>query len=162
VAERQHEAETALWLVSACLLGLPTRYDGKGCALPGLLPLAARGKVLPFCPEVAGGLVIPRPPAECCGGDGEAVLDGRARVCTAHGEDVTAAFLAGAQQALLLVRRLGVRRAILKEYSPSCGVHWIHDGSFRGDIVRGRGVTAALLLREGLVVHSEEEWLREG
>jgi uncharacterized protein YbbK (DUF523 family) len=83
-------------------------------------------------------------------------------VCTAHGEDVTAAFLAGAQQALLLVRRLGVRRAILKEYSPSCGVHWIHDGSFRGDIVRGRGVTAALLLREGLVVHSEEEWLREG
>ena len=145
-------------LVSACLLGLATRYDGGHCRLDGLWELAARGLIVPICPEVAGGLPTPRPPAECQGGDGAAVLDGRAAVRTCHGDDVTAAFLAGARAALEAARALGIRRALLKEYSPSCGSRWIYDGSFRSRLVPGQGVTAALLRRHGIEVLSEEEW----
>ncbi|MGC8875290.1 MAG: DUF523 domain-containing protein [Chloroflexia bacterium] len=154
------EPGIALWLASACLLGCATRYDGGHCAFPALVEMAARGLVLPFCPEVAGGLPVPRPPAECCGGDGNGVLAGMARVRTAQGVDVTEAFLAGAERALSVVRRLGIRRAVLKESSPSCGVHWVHDGSFEGRLVSGCGVTTALLRRYGIDVCSEEEWLR--
>lgn len=153
------EPEGALLLVSACLLGCATRYDGGHCAFPALVEMAALGRVLPFCPEVAGGLPVPRPPAECCGGDGEAVLAGTARVRTAGGEDVTEAFLAGAQRAWAVAERLGIRRAVLKEGSPSCGVRWIHDGTFQGRVVRGSGVTTAFLRRHGIEVCSEEEWL---
>lgn len=145
-------------LVSACLLGLATRYDGGSCAVAGLLRLAASGMVIPICPEVAGGLPIPRPPAECIGGDGRAVLAGKARVLTLTGDDVTAAFLGGAQRALAMARALGIRRALLKEGSPSCGSRRIHDGSFGGILVPGQGVTAALLRCEGIAVLSEEEW----
>jgi uncharacterized protein YbbK (DUF523 family) len=150
-------------LVSACLLGLPTRYDGQGCASPGLLGLVVRGLLVPICPEMAGGLPVPRPPAECIGGDGEAVLEGLARVRTAQGEDVTAALVAGAGRALDVARRWGIRRALLKENSPSCASHRVYDGSFRGRLVAGQGVTAALLRRHGIEVLSEEEWgiLRE-
>ncbi len=152
-------SEGTLLLVSACLLGCPTRYDGGHCALPALLELAARGLALPFCPEVAGGLPIPRPPAECCGGDGEGVLAGTARVYTAAGDDVTEAFLAGARRALAVAERLGIRHAVLKEGSPSCGVRRIYDGTFQGRLVRGCGVTTALLRRHGIEVCSEEQWL---
>ena len=88
-----------LYLVSACLLGLPCAYDGRGRPVDGLLALAACGQVVPICPEAAGGLPIPRPPAEIVGGDGGDVLDGRARVVTVAGDDVTAAFLRGAARA---------------------------------------------------------------
>jgi uncharacterized protein YbbK (DUF523 family) len=144
-------------LVSACLLGICTRYDGGCCPIPRLIQLAARGLAVPVCPEVAGGLPVPRPPAEIVGGDGQAVLDGQARVVTLEGEDVTEAFLSGARQALEAAQRLGIRQAVLKDDSPSCGCGRIYDGTFSGRMVSGQGVTAALLQRNGITVLSEEE-----
>jgi uncharacterized protein YbbK (DUF523 family) len=145
------------YLISACLLGICTRYDGGCCPVPQLIQLAARGLAVPVCPEVAGGLPVPRPPAEIVGGDGQAVLDGQARVLTIEGEDVTEAFLAGARRALETAQRLGIRQAVLKEDSPSCGGSRIYDGTFSGRMVSGQGVAAALLQRNGIAVLSEED-----
>jgi len=145
------------YLVSACLLGICTRYDGGCCPVPRLIELAARGLAVPICPEMAGGLPVPRPPAEIVGGDGQAVLDGQARVLTIEGEDVTEAFLSGARQVLEMMQRLGIRQAVLKDDSPSCGCRRIYDGTFSGRIMSGQGVTAALLQRNGITVLSEED-----
>jgi uncharacterized protein YbbK (DUF523 family) len=145
------------YLVSACLLGICTRYDGGCCPVPRLIQLAARGLAVPICPEMAGGLPVPRPPAEIVGGDGQAVLDGQARVLTVDGEDVTEAFLSGARQALETAKRLGIGQAVLKDDSPSCGCRRIYDGTFSGHKVSGQGVTAALLQRNGITVLSEED-----
>ncbi|WP_442111377.1 DUF523 domain-containing protein [Pseudomonas sp. NUPR-001] len=145
-------------LVSACLLGQAVRYDGRSSGHPDLLQRwQAEGRVVPLCPEVAGGLPTPRPPAEIPGGQGRAVLDGEAQVITVSGEDVSAQFLAGAQLALELVRRHGIRIAVLKSGSPSCGNLLTYDGTFSGNKVTGEGVTAALLRREGVLVFSELE-----
>lgn len=143
-------------LVSACLLGQPVRYDGRASGHPDLLQRwQGEGRVLALCPEVAGGLPTPRPAAEIPGGQGGAVLDGQAQVLTVTGEDVSAAFLAGAQTALALVRRHGIRIAVLKSGSPSCGNLQTYDGTFSGTKVSGEGVTTALLRREGVQVFSE-------
>ncbi|MDF9618471.1 DUF523 domain-containing protein [Pseudomonas entomophila] len=145
-------------LVSACLLGQPVRYDGRASGHPDLLQRwQAEGRVVPLCPEVAGGLPTPRPPAEIPGGQGGDVLDGQAQVVTVAGEDVSEAFLVGARQALALVRRHGIRVAVLKSGSPSCGNRLTYDGSFTGVKVTGEGVTTALLRREGVLVFSELE-----
>lgn len=145
-------------LVSACLLGQPVRYDGRSSGHPDLLQLwQQQGRVVPLCPEVAGGLPTPRPPAEIPGGQGGAVLDGEARVVTVQGEDVSAEFLAGARLALELVRRHGIRVAVLKSGSPSCGNRQVYDGAFSGSKIDGEGVTSALLRREGVQVFSELE-----
>lgn len=151
--------ELDLLLVSACLLGVACRFDGQSCPAPEMTNLAARGKVVAFCPEVAGGLPTPRPPAEieeaAAGLDGYAVLDGQTRVVRSDGIDVTAPFVKGAQAALDLVRQLRIRRAILKANSPSCGAGRIHEGRFEGRLVAGDGVTAALLRRNGIEVVTE-------
>lgn len=144
-------------LVSACLLGEKVRYNGAD-ALSGSRVLAdwvREGRVIAFCPEVAGGLGVPRPAAEIQGDGGASVLDGAAQVRTRSGEDVTVAFLRGARMALQTARDNGVRMAILKEASPSCGSGFIHDGSFTGGRRAGVGVTAALLRRNGIDVFSE-------
>jgi len=143
-------------LVSACLVGIPCQYDGGSCPHDQLQALAAQGGVSPFCPEVAGGLPTPRPPAEIQGGDGGDVLEGRARVVNIEGKDVTAQFLAGARKALRVAQQWGIKEAILKARSPSCGVGQIYDGSFSGRLVEGDGVTVALLRREGIIVRNEE------
>lgn len=145
-------------LVSACLLGQPVRYDGRSSGHPDLLQRwQAEGRVVPLCPEVAGGLPTPRPPAEIPGGQGGEVLDGAAVVVTVTGDDVSAAFVAGAGQALALVRKHGIRVAVLKAGSPSCGNRLTYDGTFSGVKVPGEGVTTALLRREGVLVFSELE-----
>jgi uncharacterized protein YbbK (DUF523 family) len=146
-----------IYLVSACLLGMCTTYDDSSHPQPRLIALAARGRVVPVCPEVAGGLSIPRPPAEIIGGDGQAVLDGQARVLTCEGDDVTGAFIAGAQMALETAQRLGIKVAVMQARSPSCGHGQIYDGSFGGVLVAGQGVAAALLTRHGVRVVSPEE-----
>lgn len=144
--------------MSACLLGQPVRYDGRSSGHPDLLQLwQQQGRVVPLCPELAGGLPTPRPPAEIPGGQGGAVLDGEARVVTVQGEDVSAEFLAGARLALELVRRHGIRVAVLKSGSPSCGNRQVYDGTFSGCKIDGEGVTSALLRREGVQVFSELE-----
>ncbi|MEM7310189.1 MAG: DUF523 domain-containing protein [Planctomycetota bacterium] len=142
-------------LVSACLLGRRCRYDG-GENRDGELArrLAAEGlTAVPFCPEEEGGLPTPRPPAWIESGDAEAVLDGEARMVTDAGRDVTAPFIAGARGAAETCRAHGIRRAILKERSPSCGVACTHVG---GERTPGPGVTAALLRREGVEVEGCE------
>lgn len=145
-------------LVSRCLLGHQVRYDGGA---HGPFALLARwqqeGRLVALCPEVAGGLPTPRPPAEIPGGQGGLVLDGQRPVLTVDGEDVSAAFLAGAEIALELVQQHGIRLAVLKARSPSCGNRENYDGSFSGTRVSGEGVTAALLRRAGVQVFSEEE-----
>ena len=145
-------------LVSRCLLGHRVRYDG-GASGPyaQLAQWQAEGRVIALCPEVAGGLPTPRAAAEIPGGQGVEVLAGKAAVITTEGEDVTEAFVSGARQALALVERHGIRLAILKANSPSCGNRLTYDGSFSGTKVEGQGVTAALLTRAGVQVFSELE-----
>jgi uncharacterized protein YbbK (DUF523 family) len=143
-------------LVSRCLLGHRVRYDG-GASGPfdQLQQWIAEGRVVALCPEVAGGLPTPRAAAEIPGGQGAQVLDGHARVMTTEGEDVSAEFLSGAQQALALVQQHAIRIAVLKANSPSCGNLLTYDGTFSGVKVSGEGVTAALLTRHGVQVFSE-------
>ncbi|KMM78800.1 DUF523 domain-containing protein [Pseudomonas deceptionensis] len=143
-------------LISRCLLGHRVRYDG-GASGPyaQLAQWQAEGRVIALCPEVAGGLPTPRAPAEIPGGQGAQVLDGTAPVMTVEGEDVTAAFVSGARQALALVQQHGIGIAILKANSPSCGNVLTYDGSFSATKVEGQGVTAALLIRAGVQVFSE-------
>ncbi|QXI22587.1 DUF523 domain-containing protein [Pseudomonas iranensis] len=145
-------------LVSRCLLGHRVRYDGGASGPFDLLEQwIEEGRVVPLCPEVAGGLPTPRAAAEIPGGQGGEVLDGIAAVITTDGEDVSAQFLEGARQALKLVQKHGIRVAVLKANSPSCGNLLTYDGSFSGVKVSGEGVTAALLKRHGVRVFSELE-----
>ena len=151
--------QSGLTLVSACLLGLDCRFDGQSCLDPRLRDLGVQGRLIPFCPEVSGGLATPRLPAEIQGAhaglDGNAVVQGLTRVVCIDGSDVTAQFLAGARAALDLAQRLGIRQAILKANSPSCGSGYIHEGMFAGRLVPGDGVTAALLKQAGIMVITE-------
>lgn len=147
-------------LVSACLVGQPIRYHGGDapCDHPVLARWLAEGRVVALCPEVAGGLPTPRPPSEIAdAAGGAAVLAGRARVIEKTGGDVTDAFLTGARLVQSLVRERGIRVAILKEGSPTCGSGYTHDGRFLGVHIPRPGVTAALLLQEGVRVFSEAQ-----
>ncbi|GAA3652462.1 DUF523 domain-containing protein [Nonomuraea antimicrobica] len=145
-------------LVSACLMGRKVRYDGRAKTSDAarLAEWREEGRLVPFCPEVAGGLPVPRPAAEIEGGaGGAAVLSGAARVVASDGSDVTAEFLAGARAALATARSEGIRMAVLKEGSPSCGALSIYDGSFQGRRTPGQGVTTALLELNGIRVFDE-------
>lgn len=148
-------------LVSACLLGEPVRYDGQARPASSLVldRWQAEGRVVPVCPEMAGGLPVPRAAAEISGaGHGPAVLQGRAAVRTATGSDLTEAYIAGARNALALAQQHHIRVAVLKERSPSCGSRVVHAGRFDGRLAAGMGVTAALLRQHGLHVFSEDQW----
>ncbi|MEW6730475.1 MAG: DUF523 domain-containing protein [Acidobacteriota bacterium] len=146
-------------LVSACLLGNRVRYNAAdvSCQNRRLAEWLSQDRIIAFCPEVAAGLPVPRPPAEIIGGSGEAVLDDVAKVVDNVGKDVTADFIDGAMQALAIAQQNDVKMAILKEDSPSCGSKSIYDGTFSGKRQAGQGVTAALLERNGIRVFSEQE-----
>lgn len=132
-------------LVSACLLGVNCRYNGKGELAPGIRELMERCHPVPVCPEIMGGLPTPRTPAERSGG----------RVITRDGGDVTDAYERGAEEAVRLAKLYGCRYAVLKERSPSCGSGTIYDGTFTGTRIPGDGVTAARLAQEGVAVYGE-------
>jgi len=143
-------------LVSACLMGEACRYDGNDNLIP---EVAEKFKnAILCCPEVLGGLSTPRTPAEIIDGSAEDVLDGKVRVMTKTGDDVTDQFLAGAYQSLKLAKNNNVSLAVLKERSPSCGSCFVYDGNFDGGKIAGMGVTTALLRRHGIRVHSEENF----
>ena len=145
-------------LVSACLLGYCVRYKGDSCSQELLLKPAIRPYLLPFCPECAGGLPTPRPPAEIQGaGGGEGVWQGTAKVKNNQNADVTAAYKKGAQLCLKAMQAQHITSAILKQRSPSCGTKKIYDGSFSGAKLAGRGVAASLLAQHGIRLYSEEE-----
>ena len=134
-------------LVSACLLGVRCRYDGKSKPHPAVERLMERHTLIPVCGEIFGGLPTPRVRAERQG----------ARVVTADGRDVTAAYRHGAEEVLRLAERYGCKAAILKERSPSCGSGRIYDGTFTGTLTDGWGVTAELLRDHGICVIGESE-----
>lgn len=136
-------------MISACLCGLPTRYDGASKPVdPAIQALVDSDVVIPVCPECMGGLPTPRPPAEICAG----------RVINTAGVDVTVQYQSGAEQTLAICRRHGITRAILKENSPSCGCTQVYDGTFSRQLVDGKGVTAALLEENGITVYNEHNW----
>ncbi len=151
-------SRTVKWVVSSCLAGLKTRYDGGDKFCSKIQRLVEKGEAVPFCPEQGGGLTTPRSPAEIVGGDGRGVLAGRARVINKLGKDVTDQFIRGASGMLELARITGAKGAIIKSLSPSCGVGAIYDGTFSGTIREGDGVTAALLRESGLEVITEKEF----
>lgn len=150
-------SDKELYLVSPCIFGIPTRWDGEHCLEQRLVQLAAEGRVIPFCPEAAGGLSIPRPEAEIMGEDGHAVLDGEAQVVSIEEVDVTPEYVRGAELGLALARKYGIKRAILKAYSPACGSRQIYDGTFSLTLKPGQGVFAALLARNGITIYSEND-----
>ena len=149
------------YLISACLLGQAVRYDGGHCMVAALQQLLATGQAVAFCPEVAGGLSIPRLPAEIVAGDGQAVLSGQAKVLDSAGADMTAAFILGAQRCLALAQQHQVTHVVLKANSPSCGSTQIYNGHFNGQKIAGQGVTAALLSQHGFNVISEQDFLQQ-
>jgi uncharacterized protein YbbK (DUF523 family) len=148
-------------IVSACFAGIHCRYDGRHNAVDEIQKLIKEGKAIPVCPEQLGGLSTPRNPAEIVGGDGEDVLDGKARVIDNQGRDVTDAFIRGAYETYRIAKTIGADEAILKEKSPSCGSCWIYDGSFQGKKKPGVGVTTALLKRKRIKVISEDTLLEK-
>jgi uncharacterized protein YbbK (DUF523 family) len=145
-------------LISACLAGVACTHEAEAKPRESILRLVNQGRCILVCPEVAGGLPIPRPAAEIVGGSGEDVVAGRARVINETGEDVTAQYLAGARKAADAARGAGARLAILKVRSPSCGCGEIHSGRFDGELRAGDGVTAATLKAEGVEVVPDESF----
>lgn len=131
-------------IVSACLLGVNCNFEGKNWLNPEVLDEFKKGGLFPVCPEVFGGLSVPRVPAEIQGGTGADVLSGKAKVVNMEGVDVTSQFLKGANEALRIAQAVGAKEALLTEKSPSCGCGKIFDGSFKDKFVTGDGVTAAL------------------
>ncbi len=143
-------------LVSSCLLGLATRYDGTDNDCPAVHSYLKRNQLqaIPVCPEQLAGLPTPRPKCWFTQGDGASLLKGQGGLCDEQGRNVSELFMHGAGQALKLAELSGCRHAILKQRSPSCGSKQMHRN---GQLVEGLGVTAALLKSRGIELLSEEE-----
>ena len=147
-------------LVSACLLGVPVRYNGADVASNSeiLQRWIQDGRVIAVCPEVDAGLPMRRPAAEVSdAASGNGVLAGTARVFEKTGSDVTREFVAGAERVAEVARQHGIRLAILKEGSPSCDSSFTYDGSFAGVRIPAPGVIAARLIEAGVRVFSEAQ-----
>lgn len=129
-------------LISACLLGVNCKYDGNNNYDEELYNKIKDYELIPVCPEVWGGLTTPRYPSE--------IKDNK--VINTKGEDVTKNFEKGAQETLELAKKLGVKKAILKAKSPSCGNGKIYDGTFTGTLIDGDGITTRLLKENGIEV----------
>ena len=147
-------------LVSGCLLGIPCRFDGTSREVSELRSIWAGYQFISFCPEAAGGLKSPRPPAEIQNGDGAGVLEGIAKVVNEAGRDLTEEFLRGAEAVAKLVQKNHPDFVVLKAKSPSCGVGQIYDGTFSGTLKKGDGVTTALLRSIGVKVYSEQDLVK--
>ncbi len=151
------QTETKI-LVSGCLAGYRCSHDGGGRLSKKVRRLVDEGTAIPVCPEQMAGLTAPRETAEIDGaGGGAAVLGGEARARSRSGEDLSDIFIKGARRTLQLARKHSCRAAVLKARSPSCGRGQIYDGSFSGRLRAGSGVTAALLMRAGIEVLTDEE-----
>lgn len=133
-------------ICSACLLGVKCRYDGSSKANTKLVQLSKKGLLIPVCPEQLAGFGIPREAAE---------QKGR-RVITKSGKDVTKQFEKGAREVLKIAKMLGAKEAILKQRSPSCGFGQIYDGTFTGKVIKGDGVTARLLKKNGIKIVADD------
>lgn len=151
---------TAKILVSACLMGHSVRYDGASKPLvhPAIDRWREEGRLVTICPEMSAGMPVPRPPAEIASGmSGVDVLNGEAIVVENTGRDVTGEFMDAAENALALARETDCRFALLIDGSPSCGSGFVYDGTFSGARHAGQGVTAALLISNGIEVYSDRD-----
>jgi uncharacterized protein YbbK (DUF523 family) len=146
-------------LISACLLGNPVRYDGTDLFIdhPLIKEWLDQGRLIPVCPEVEGGLSVPRAPAEIKTGDGKLVLGGKSRVIDSEGEDVTNSFIKGALKSLKMALDNDCVAAILTEHSPSCGSNRIYDGTFTNNKRDGLGVTTSMLEQNHIPVFNQEQ-----
>ena len=146
-------------IVSTCLVGVHTQWDGGCSKVDDIVALIKSGRAVFLCPEQLGGLSTPREPAEIEEGKTAAdVLAGRAKVVARTGQDVTVQFMGGAQEVLAFCQAFGIKTAILKARSPSCGSRRTYDGTFSETTRPGRGVTAELLEQNGIKVYSEETY----
>jgi uncharacterized protein YbbK (DUF523 family) len=145
-------------IVSACLAGLNCKYNGGNSLNTDIQKLVSEGVAIPVCPEQMGGCPTPRLPVEIDGGTGADVLERRCMVVRKNGEDVTAQLLKGGEEVLKVALLTGADRAILKARSPSCGCGEIYDGTFSGRLIPGNGVAAEMLIRNGIMVFSEENF----
>jgi len=143
--------------VSACLAGEICRYDGKYTGIKAVEKLVALGKAFSFCPEMEGGLLTPREPAEIQKGDGIDVWNKKSRILTLSGKDVTEEFKNGAHNVLNILQKKKITAVILKEKSPSCASCTIYDGTFSKIKKEGVGITTALLLQNNIMVYSDEK-----
>lgn len=143
----QHDSQPQ-FIVSACLCGISCRYNGGDNAVPELVRLYEEGKCIAVCPELDGGLPVPRPPCELRGG----------RAFSCAGEDCTGAFLKGAEKALHLAIAHGISVAILKDKSPSCASTAVYDGTFSGRVVPGQGLAASMLADNGIGLFNENNF----
>lgn len=145
--------------VSQCILGEAVRYDGKHSLIehPLLKEWMSQGRLVSLCPEVAGGLPVPRDPAEIKGADGTAVLTLQSSVITREGDNVSQAFIDGANAAAELCKKHQIQVALLKSKSPSCGNEKTYDGSFSRTLIEGQGVTSARLKQLGIQVFNEHQ-----
>ncbi len=144
---------TKVVLISACLLGIKCRWDGKRKPNQKIINLIKKGIILiPVCPEQLGGLPTPRIPQEIQYCSGEDVLDGKGEVKNKEGKSVTKEFIKGAKETLRIAELFGAKEFIGKSRSPSCGYGKIYNGSFTGKLTKGNGVTTALLKRNGIKI----------
>lgn len=137
------------YIVSACLCGVPCRYNGANCEVEQVSELVRQGLAIAVCPEILGGLSTPRAPSEICNDV----------VVNSLGEDTTEQHLIGAEKVLELAKKHGVNNAVLKDFSPSCGSSMIYDGTFNKKLIPGQGITAELLCANGIKVISAETFI---
>lgn len=143
-------------IISACLAGLHTRYDGKAKLHPQLREIAERAVLVPICPEILGGLGIPRSPCHFVGGDGAALLRKEARLIDRDGVDRTSSFLRAADECMRIVELVSPGIIIFKEGSPSCGVRRVDiEGSWQS----GCGVVTATIRDLNIAIISEKDFL---
>ena len=137
-------------LISACLVGQNVKYNGKNNKISNIEKLSDKFELIPFCPEVEGGLPTPRPPSEIISFKPLKLID-------KNGKDVTRFFILGADKTLKLCKKLGIKKAILKANSPSCGKDRVYDGTFSNTLVKKEGVTARLLSKNDIVILDEKD-----
>ncbi len=144
-------------MVSACLMGDNITYNADNNFSSNVIKLSEIFKIIKFCPEQLGNLPTPREPSEIKSGDGFDVMDIKAIVVNKNGKDVTENFLKGAEETLKMAIEHKPVFIVLKECSPSCGIHNIYDGSFTNTLIKGCGITTALLIKNGYIVINENE-----
>ena len=134
-------------IVSACLLGQKCKYNGGDNYNEKAVEYVKGHEVIPVCPELAGGLPVPRIPCE--------IVDGV--VVNREGESKDEEYRLGAEICLKAALENGVELALLQSRSPSCGAKHIYDGSFSGRLIESMGVFAKLLAENGIKVMDAED-----
>ena len=146
-----------MYLISACLCGVNCKYNGLNNYNEICDKLFTSGKAILVCPEQLGGLPTPRIPSEIIGESSNILNNNNGSVIDKNGNYVTPQFVKGAKETLQIAKKLNIKKAILKDGSPSCGVNYIYDGNFNGSKIKGMGITAQLLKESSIDIISELE-----